>query len=62
LGAAEVKFLKPVKNGMKAIAEAKTVESVGKKRMVEVHVDVEDKPVFKGIFTCFVLDKHVLDA
>jgi uncharacterized protein (TIGR00369 family) len=60
LGAAEVKFIKPVKAGEKVIAEAKVTENDGKKRAVEVSVAKEGVPVFEGKFICFVLDYHVL--
>jgi uncharacterized protein (TIGR00369 family) len=61
LGAAEVKFLKPVKAGETVIAEAKVEEKEGKKNSVTVSVLRGEKTVFKGMFTCFVLAKHVLD-
>ena len=60
LGAADVKFMKPVKTGETAVAEARVESSEGKKSLVNVVVRVENKEVFKGVFTCFVLDKHVL--
>ena len=60
LGAADVKFTKPVKAGETAVAEARVESSEGKKSMVDVTVNVEGDTVFKGVFTCFVLDKHVL--
>ena len=60
LGAAEVKFLKPVKAGDVAVAEATVESSQGKKSLVEVVVTVADTDVFKGVFTCFILDTHVL--
>jgi len=60
LGAADSKFLKPVKAGETAYAEARVESSDGKKSLVNVVVKVEDKDVFKGVFTCFVLDRHVL--
>ena len=61
LGAAEVRFLKPVKWGDSILAEAKVREKAGKKQIVEVVVTVEEEEVFKGSFTCFVLEKHVLE-
>ena len=61
LGAAEVQFLKPLRSGDTVYAEAKVIESHKKKRMVSVSVKDEDREVFKGTFTCFVLEKHVLD-
>ena len=60
LGAADVKFLKPVKVGDTVVAEARVSEQTGKKRIVPVTVVRTDEPVFEGTFTCFVLDRHVL--
>ena len=60
LGAAEVKFLKPVKAGETVVAEAKVEEKEGKKNSVTVSVSSGEETVFKGMFTCFVLEKHVL--
>ncbi len=61
LGAANVKFLKPVKAGETLVATAIKQEPVGKKYVVKVDVLRGDIPVFTGDFTCFVLEKHVLD-
>ncbi len=61
LGAAEVKFLKPVKSGETVIAEAKVNVKEDKKNSVTVSVSRGEETVFKGTFTCFVLEKHVLD-
>lgn len=60
LGAAEVRFLKPVKAGETVIAEARVTETDGKKRIVEVSVTRDAATVFEGRFTCFVLGQHVL--
>ena len=60
LGAADVKFLKPIRVGETVTAEASVVEQAGKKRIVRLTVVRADEPVFEGSFTCFVLDKHVL--
>jgi len=60
LGAAEVKFLKPVKAGETVVAEAKVEEKEGKKNSVTVSVSRGEEIVFEGMFTCFVLEKHVL--
>jgi uncharacterized protein (TIGR00369 family) len=60
LGAADVKFLAPVKVGDTVVAEARVEDDAGRKRRVAVNVRREDKPVFEGRFTCFVLDAHVL--
>ncbi len=61
LGSSDVIFKSPVRTGDVLIAEATVREIKNKKRMVEVSVKKEDLEVFKGSFTCFVLDKHVLD-
>jgi len=63
LGAAEVKFLKPVQIGQTLIAEARVEEVQGKKHWVAVTVVLEKggDAVFQGMFTCFVLEKHVLE-
>lgn len=61
LGAAEVKFIKPTKTGDTLIAEATITEDEGRKKMVTVSVTKQDDSVFEGRFTCYVLDKHVLD-
>ncbi len=61
LGASETKFLKPVKSGETVIAEAIVRNSDGIKRFVDVVVKKDDVQVFKGSFTCFILDNHVLD-
>jgi uncharacterized protein (TIGR00369 family) len=60
LGAAEVKFLKPVKTNEAVMAEARVDHKKGKKRVVSVTVTSDETTVFKGEFTCFTLDKHVL--
>jgi uncharacterized protein (TIGR00369 family) len=61
LGAADVKFLKPVKVGENVVAEAKVVSKKGKKHSVQVSVQRGGDSVFEGEFVCFVPDKHVLD-
>ncbi len=62
LGGAEVKFLKPTKLGETLYFEGIVVSKDGKKRTVEViGKNQKDQIVFNGIFTCFVLEKHVLD-
>ena len=60
LGAADAKFLKPVRVQETVIAEARVSEQAGKKRIVSVTVLRKQEPVFEGTFTCFVLEKHVL--
>jgi len=62
LGSAEVKFLKPSRVGDSVILEAKVTEANGKRRRVEVEgVEEAGTKIFSGIFTCFVLEKHVLE-
>lgn len=60
LGAAEVTFLKPVVLGDKVVAEARVEKIQGKKHWVAVAVTRQEDTIFKGTFTCFVLEHHVL--
>ena len=60
LGSADVKFLKPVKAGESLVAESVVQGSEGKKRIAAVTVRSDDTKIFEGVFTCFVLEKHVL--
>ncbi|MFZ1199966.1 MAG: hotdog domain-containing protein [Desulfobacterales bacterium] len=60
LGAAEVKFLKPVKSGEQVVAEARVESGSDRKKNVAVTVRKGGEMVFSGTFTCFVLDRHVL--
>jgi len=61
LGGADVKFLKPVKAGEAVYAQASVTSSSGKKQMVSVTVNRGDEVVFTGDFSCFILEKHVLE-
>lgn len=61
LGAADVKFLKPVRTGETLVARARVENMAGKKQIVVVRVNRTDELVFQGEFTCFTLDRHVLD-
>jgi acyl-coenzyme A thioesterase PaaI-like protein len=61
LGSAAVKFLKPVRVGEIVVVEARVAETKGSKRQVSTRATREGQEVFEGDFTCFVLDKHVLD-
>ena len=62
LGSAEVKFLKPTRCGDSVTLYAKVAEASGKRRRVDVEgVNGSGAKVFTGIFTCFVLEKHVLE-
>ena len=60
LGAADVKFLKPVRIGDQVSAKAHVEEVQGKKQWVAVSVSAGEETIFQGMFTCFVLEKHVL--
>lgn len=60
LGAADVKFLKPVRIGDQVSAKAQVEEVQGKKQWVAVSVSAGEETIFQGMFTCFVLEKHVL--
>lgn len=60
LGSASVEFLHPIKIGETMHAEANVTQTQDKKRTVSVLVRVRHKEVFKGLFTCFILKKHVL--
>jgi len=61
LGGTECRFVAPVRVGDKMTAKAFVSEIEGRKRKVEVEVSVGDQTVLRGLFTCFVLDKHVLE-
>jgi len=61
LGKAEVKFTQPVKVGDEVNAQPKVIEDKGREKVVEITAKVADKTVLKGIFYCYVLEKHVLD-
>lgn len=60
LGSADVRFVKPVRRQEKLTAIARVTEAGGKKKIVAVSVSRDHEEVFSGIFTCFVLEKHVL--
>lgn len=62
LGAAEVRFLRPVVVGDTLWAEAREQPAQGKKRLVLVEVKREAEVVMSGTFTCFVPAEHVLGA
>jgi uncharacterized protein (TIGR00369 family) len=60
LGAADVKFLKPVLVGDTIVAKAQVEEIQGKKQWVAVSVSKGGDTVFQGMFTCFALDTHIV--
>ena len=62
LGGGSIKFIAPVKTGDLMIAEARVATIEGRKREVTVDVKVDEKVVFTGILSCFILDRHVLAA
>ena len=62
LGAAETRFVAPVEVGQRVTARAEITAAAGKKRIVEVRCRAAGAEVLAGSFTCFVLDRHVLDA
>ncbi|MEY3089826.1 MAG: hypothetical protein RL113_142 [Pseudomonadota bacterium] len=62
LGAASSKFLAPVKVGDMVLCKAIVIETKGKKAAVQVEAYVQEKKVFEGSFTTFVLENHVLES
>ena len=60
LGASTTKFIAPVKVGDAVVCKAKVINTKGKKSVVEVKAFVNEKLVFEGDFTTFVLPSHVL--
>ncbi len=60
LGASSSRFVAPVKVGDAVLCKARVVNSKGKKSVVEVVAFVNEKLVFEGDFTTFVLTSHVL--
>lgn len=62
LGAADVKFLKPVRVGETVVASARVEEVQEKKHWVAVSVENNAGTLFQGMLTCFVLDRHVLET
>jgi acyl-coenzyme A thioesterase PaaI-like protein len=60
LGASSSKFLAPVKVGDAVLCKARVVNTKGKKSEVKVEAFVNEKLVFEGDFTTFVLPTHVL--
>ena len=62
LGAAEVKFLQPVRVPGTVVAEARVESDHGKKKQVAVTAALDGTVVFEGRFTCFVLARHVLQS
>jgi acyl-coenzyme A thioesterase PaaI-like protein len=44
------------------VATARVLEEKGKKRVVECIARVDEREVFTGTFTAFVLEHHVFDV
>lgn len=60
LGAADTRFVAPVRAGEVVDAEAERVEQKGKKHVVKVTARVGERVVLEGTFVTFVLERHVL--
>jgi acyl-coenzyme A thioesterase PaaI-like protein len=60
LGASSSKFIAPVKVGDAVICKARVANIKGKKAEVDVEAFVNEKLVYEGNFTTFVLPAHVL--
>jgi len=60
LAKAETRFLRPVRAGDVLEAEARVTASEGRRRVVDVTVRRGDEVVLTGVFTCAILDDHVL--
>ncbi len=61
LGGTDCRFVAPVKAGETMVAKASVKGGEGRRRDVEVEVSVGEKRVFEGIFTCYILDKHIFE-
>ena len=61
LGAAECRFLAPVRVGEAVVATGVLSSAKGRKHAVQVTCAVGERDVFSGMFTAFVLDTHVLE-
>ena len=62
LGAAQCRFLAPVRVGERLLATATASPQEGRKHPVEARVERDGEVVFTATFTCFVLERHVLDV
>ncbi len=61
LRSAECRFLAPVRVGDIMRAKAVVTSRDKKRRSIEVEILVGDVKVLKGVYSCYVLDRHVLD-
>jgi acyl-coenzyme A thioesterase PaaI-like protein len=59
-GAADVRFVAPVRVGDAVVCRARVMQTKGKKKVVSVEAFVAEKKVLEGTFTTFVLEEHVL--
>jgi uncharacterized protein (TIGR00369 family) len=62
LGSAQSRFVKPVRQGDRIVARARTIAAKGRRREVRVEATVGEAAVFEGTFTCFILEQHVLEG
>ena len=61
LGGSKSRFIAPARKGEIMRAEAYIESSDGRKHEVNVTVSISEKEIFIGVFTCYVLDSHILD-
>ena len=61
LGSATTTFISPIKVGDVVCCKAKVQTTKGRKKVVSVEATVNDTLAFKGSFTTFILEKHVLE-
>jgi methylthioribose-1-phosphate isomerase len=61
LGAADLRFLAPVRVGDRVRCRAEVTSEEGRKRRVVVTATVDESVVASGHLMAFVLDHHVLD-
>ena len=63
LARAEVRFMKPTRIGERLVFKAATLADHPRRPSVEVHAtDGTGDEVFRGVFSCAVLPRHVLDG
>ena len=61
LGGSKSRFIAPVRMGEIMRAEAYVESADSRKHVVNVEISVNGNMIFIGVFTCYVLDSHVLD-
>jgi len=63
LAGAEVRFMKPTRVGERLVFKAETVTDHPRRPSVEVQaLDAAGEEVFRGVFSCAILARHVLDG